>query len=546
MRGDFPRFSRRSFLKLAGANLAAVALRVPVDESFWQADTWPALALEDLPPTVRAILEKVPQTRLEQDGYLTLTGPDDQALGRVPQARTLWNLERSKPGDRLYNGVPWGIVIHWYGDKENFDRSVEGYLRGFNSMRWADDYLTRTSAHFLVGADVPTNHSPRLEDKSISILQTQRPAEDGWPFLASHLQPLDHLAHKERRQYFVRALYQLRYNEPQLHTLLQDFFDGPRLDPNLCTIAIEVCGYDFEHPQHYPPEQQIANLVSVVWSLMKRYNIEAANILGHHEIQLGKADPGKKFIELVRFLIGVKALLENDLQIKHLVFGQFLDANGGPEGAVRRYFRFVRDYLILVGRQKEVYEWEAACNYWLTCERFANNKISVARGFQTPIAELQYSNTHNFLDPENHEGIDLWIRGVENRLNKTVSSEAHLVADGVCLFTGEIDRCNPGQSAIFSHYQPDGAQILTVFGNLSELGSLRAGESYPAGTRVGLIESTRTRWNPSLHFAVAFGATWDTDLRAQPYIPINAGTNWILSRYLDPLDYLQRQLRHPA
>jgi hypothetical protein len=159
---------------------------------------------------------------------------------------------------------------------------------------------------------------------------------------------------------------------------------------------------------------------------------------------------------------------------------------------------------------------------------------------------MQYSHTLQFLDPENHEGMDLLIRGAENRYNKTAISEARLVADGVCLYIGEIDRCNPGQSVIFSHCQPDGAQVLTVFGNLSELGNLRVGESYPAGARVGLIESTRIRWNPSLHFAVAFGATWDTDLGTQAYIPINAGTNWILSRYLDPLDYLQRQLRHPV
>jgi hypothetical protein len=544
MPGTISGISRRSFLKLAGANLAAAALRLPDDKKLWHAQAWPALVLEDLPPTVRGILEKVPRARLEEDGYMMLTGPGDQALGRIPQARTQWNVDRNKPGDRLYRNVPWGIVVHWYGDKENFDRSVKGYLRGFNSLRWADETLTNTSAHFLVGSDVPTNHSPRLDDKSISILQTQQPDTDGWPFLASHLQPLDHVGHRERRQYFVRALYQLRYNEPQLDTLLQDFFDGPRLDPNLCTIAIEVCGYDFENPQHYPPEQQIANLVSVVWSLMKRYNIEAVNILGHHEIQLGKADPGKKFIALVRYLIGVKALLEQDTQMNYLVFGQFLNLESGPEGAVHRYFRFVRDYLILVGKQREVYEWEAAGNYWLTYGRLASNKISVARSFQTPFAELQFSNKHDFLHPENHEGVDLLIRGAENRYNKTVTAQANLVADGVCLYTGNIDRCNPGLSAIFSHYQPDGAQILTVYGNLSVLDSLQAGETYPEGTRVGLIESTRTRWNPSLHFAVAYGATWDTDLKAQAYIPINAGTNWILSRYLDPLDFLQRQLRH--
>jgi hypothetical protein len=206
---------------------------------------------------------------------------------------------------------------------------------------------------------------------------------------------------------------------------------------------------------------------------------------------------------LLRYLIGVKAVLEKDIHMKHLVFGQFLDSDGGPEGAVRRYFRFVRDYLILIGRQKEVYEWEAAGNYWLTYGRFNGGNISVARSFITPFSSF-VQDKHDFLHPENHEGIDLFIRGTENRFSKTAVMEARLVANGVCLFTGNIDRCYPGQGAIFSHFQPDGAQILTVFSNLSELSRLQVGESYPAGTRLGLIESTRTRWNPSLHFA-AYG-----------------------------------------
>ncbi len=535
--GDSRRLSRRSFLKFVAANLAAASLRIPGDDEFWHPEIWPVMEFDDLPPAAKRILEIVPQTHINQEGYLILSEKGGQPLGQVPLARTRWNLERTQPVDRLHGNVPWGIVLHWYGDKENFTPTVAGYLRGFDSLRWVTNYLTRTSAHFLVGANAPSDKPARPQDP-IAILQTQAPDADGWPFLASHLQPLDHQAHRERRQYFVRALYQLGYREPRLHSILQDYFDGPRVDPNLNTIAIEICGYDFEHPEHAPSDEQIANVISVIWSTMKRYRIQAVNILGHHEIQLGKADPGKKFLALIRYLIGLKALVENDMTMKRLVFGRFLDQDGEPEQAVRRYFSFVRDYLVLVATQKEVYEWEKASNYWIAFDRFAEGKIRIARTFRRPLDELQLSQALNFLKPENHEGIDLLIRGADNRYNKTVTSDAYLVADGICLFIGENDRCSPGQSAIFSHIQPDGAQILSVYGNLNELTSLRAGESYPLGYRVGTIQSSRFRWNPSLHFAVAFGATWDTDLKIQASIPINAGTSWIQARYLNPLEYL--------
>ncbi len=48
-----------------------------------------------------------------------------------------------------------GIVLHWYGDDLGFDQTVEGYLRGFNVAAQADNYLTRTSAHFLIGRVSP-------------------------------------------------------------------------------------------------------------------------------------------------------------------------------------------------------------------------------------------------------------------------------------------------------------------------------------------------------------------------------------------------------
>ena len=109
------------------------------------------------------------------------------------------------------------------------------------------------------------------------------------------------------------------------------------------TIAIEIAGHSFDHPQFLPSDQKIANVIALVWALMKRYRIPATHILGHNEITLGKPDPGKKFLALIRYLIGVRALVEADIDSKHLVFGNFLGQEGDPELAVSRYFKFIRD-----------------------------------------------------------------------------------------------------------------------------------------------------------------------------------------------------------
>ena len=38
----------------------------------------------------------------------------------------------------------------------------------------------------------------------------------------------------------------------------------------------------------------------------------------------------------------------------------------------------------------------------------------------------------------------------------------------------------------------------------------------------------------TLHFAVAYGAAWETDLNRHPFPLLNAGSTWIRARYMDP------------
>jgi len=535
---DAASINRRAFLKYMAANLAAFTFPFELPEGSVRANDWPIIELDDLPETIRDMMIRMPSARVDTQGYLRLYRKDGRLAGRVPLARTLWNIERDKIYDRLYTHVPWGIVLHWFGDREDFDGSLAAYLRGFNSLREADGYQYRTSAHFLVGA-APSMAGADAEGEPIGIMQMQTPDKDGTPFVASHLKSLDIQGHQERKQYFVRALYQLGYANPRVHSLLQDFFDGPYLDPNMRTIAIEITGYDFENPAHMPDEQQVANVVGLVWAIMKRYGIPASNLLGHHEIQLGKADPGKKFMSLIRYLLGVKALLEAEESMKGLVFGQFLTPGGDPAQAVRDYFHFVRDYFLLVGTPRKVYEWESLTKFWGLEAKLGGLKSASGQGNKLllPLLGSFSADGHRFLDPENHEGVDLYAEGVREKAG--ASATIHLAAHGDCLYTGLMEGCRQGQMAIFRHRPLDGAEMLTVYGHLNGLGEVRVGRSYPQGYPLGVIEKDSRHPNPYLHYAVAYGATWNTDLSTQPRVPLNAGASWIQDRYLDPSEYLQ-------
>jgi hypothetical protein len=304
------------------------------------------------------------------------------------------------------------------------------------------------------------------------------------------------------------------------------------------TLAIEITGYDFENPAHAPGDQQVANVLGLVWALMRRYNIPASGLLGHHEIQLGKADPGKKFMSLIRYLLGVKALLEPDDLMKELVFGQYLTPGADPAHAVQEYFQFVRDYFVMVSTPRKVYEWESQTKYWGLDAKLRGLKHVASRGNQwlPPMLGSFARDGSSFLDPENHEGIDLYSDLV--RRGDGSSTTIHLSAQGECLYTGMMEGCRLGQMAIFRHRPLDGAELLTVYGHLNGLGELKVGRSYLPGYALGAIEKGTGHLNPFLHYAVAYGATWNTDLARHPRVPLNAGASWIRDRYLDPSEYL--------
>ena len=485
-----------------------------------------------LPARQRAILGRLPALEVDRQGNM-LHRPASGRAAPLEVAQTQWNREHANDWDRLESGHPWALVLHWYGDSPGFEQSTAAYLRGFDGLRMVSGYETRTSAHCLVGP-------ARQEDAQggISILQTQVPHADGTPLVASHLQGLDYASHAAREQYFVRALYQLSYLEPTVHSILQDWFDGPRVDPNMRSLAVELCGRDFDLAASYPPDQQIANALAVSEALMRRYQIPGSNLLGHLEIQTSKPDPGKKFMALMRCLLGALALTTNDVTLKELLFARHLGTHNDPWRAVRTYFQFGRDYLLLTGRPVQVYEWEAESGYWLLADRLSgavHTPLPAAAHFLPPLPGAQPVVGAVFTNPHNHAGVDFYLPA--SRAGE--SMPVVLTAPGQCLHTAQVRNHHPGSyQAIFRHRQADGAEVLSLYANLSSLAPLQLGPLYPAGQPVGelRVDAARTF---ILHFGLAYGATWETDLHNNADIPLNASVTWIRQRFIDPLPYLE-------
>jgi hypothetical protein len=237
----------------------------------------------------------------------------------------------------------------------------------------------------------------------------------------------------------------------------------------------------------------------------------------------------------------VKALTNNDLIMKLLVFGQHLKKDGDTMAAVQRYFNLVRDYHVLTAKPVEVYQWEARSQYWPITRTVIPSlaKLENARGFLAPIAGEMVKNGYDFLVPGSHEGIDLHHPILRGASYPEQPADIHLIAPGECLYVGQASDCHDGKMMIFRHQQADGAEVLSVYGHLSELMDLTPGNVYPVQTLIGVVDNQNMDCGRFLHFAIAYGATWDLNLQVDPTVPQGAGPTYIRERYLEPMAFLR-------
>jgi len=109
-----------------------------------------------------------------------------------------------------------------------------------------------------------------------------------------------------------------------------------------------------------------------------------------------------------------------------------------------------------------------------------------------------------------------------------------------CIVKAPIDftGCCGGLTAIFRHRQRSGSQVLTIYSHLDSINQLKVGDYYPITYPLGEIRQDLDHSDPFLHFAMAYGGTWNTDLMERPAIPLNVGASWIRDRYQHPFNLM--------
>ena len=68
----------------------------------------------------------------------------------------------------------------------------------------------------------------------------------------------------------------------------------------------------------------------------------------------------------------------------------------------------------------------------------------------------------------------------------------------------------------------------------------KVGKTYSAGHRLGSVGGMQDGTHSFLHFATAYGATWDTHLHHNPNVPLSANAKWIQRHFIHPEDFLNQ------
>jgi hypothetical protein len=231
--------------------------------------------------------------------------------------------------------------------------------------------------------------------------------------------------------------------------------------------------------------------------------------------------------------------------MKVLAFAQYVDHSGDLEKAVQKYFDINQKYLALTSVPKRVFEWELASAYWLFYDHLFGTGVNrFVSDLCMPYQGDRTNTGSSYLHPHNHEGIDL-STGIDSKgFSRELTTPVSLIADGVCLFQGLIQGTCRGKTSIFSHFLPSGAKILSIYSHLDELYDCEVGKRYPVNTLLGASVRSKAHLANYLHFALAYGSSWETFLANRTDIPLNVGETWIGDRFPNPLGFLN-DLKNP-
>lgn len=341
-----PAIARRDFFKLLGSGAFSLALS-PILSSPGQSLPTALVRIDDLPvpDPIQSILSSLVPLRVDRAGYLNLMLQvrGTTVPGRVEILPTKWNLEHDSIAYRMRTDQRMAIVLHWDGAPTGNQRSIEQLVRGLNdSVHFVTRERMSNSAHFGVGgASVAVGRSDPTS--VLGIAQLQYPWHDGTPLIASHL---NWRVGKPDMRHDTPAQCLAVMRSLGLDTALRSVYEGVWLDPNYRTLAIEITGrrFDENFPRGLPPTQVTANLLSLLLALSAHHSIGPWDVVGHQELQYDKPDPGKLYVGLVRYLLGILAFANPSTRLSELAFGTKSSSHDRTRLA-RRYFAALAEYV---------------------------------------------------------------------------------------------------------------------------------------------------------------------------------------------------------
>jgi len=519
-----------AFLSLVPTLALIVQLWVPFlphfgTEEVSEENAWQRIVLEDLPPhlqTMREIMEAVPSTRIDNNGYLMLRDKT-ASYKQVPlviEGEPDWSV-RELLTDQYGKQTQWAVVLQRAINQESNDAYLD--------------------AHFTVNAE--------------GFFQTKEPGAEKTPLVIWNLRQIDWDYYARNGQPYVRSAYSIsrNYSYSGFDSVLVALHEV-KIGIHRRAIVIKVDERLEDGSSQELSNDLTANLLSLLWAL-RTYGIGPWEILDSLEIYGPNGDHtrylGIQTATKLRYYLGVLALVRGSEEDKELYFGPFMEEGSNREKAVENYFTALRQYLMMLNTPQEIQRWDSATGYWLLHDMLfeTGELLPVADHFVYPIpVEIKTPGGYQHLEEEfDEEGgkRGTFHIGEDFNIGSGNQDKGHpfsAIGAGQVIYTGYVYN-RMGNLIVIRHRLPDGSQIYSRYAHLEDT-YVEMGQMVSPLEIIGTIGRSGREDDPDfyahLHVDLSYEETYERFLATDPGYYFN--TNWeAVDRYfLDLLEFLEQ------
>jgi hypothetical protein len=263
------------------------------------------------------------------------------------------NIELARNNPYFKCDYPNSIVFHSF---DATDYILDTYMPNRTAQEYVEQgFANNTSARFLIG------------NEKFDIVQCEINTPDGFFVPSAHCVEVDRI--NKNKNHYLQTLLNMCYKFDKDKTLSEMnmfYTNGHSSSPNCSSIGIEITGCDFD--KEFPTDNKIANALSLTIALVKKYHISPAfGFFGHKELDMHKNDPGKRLVYLMKLLIGIYSLFNNDVYLKNIVFKGFEN--------YKEYFDFITEYFITTSDLQEANDYLNKIKYYSFVNKLSTSEF---------------------------------------------------------------------------------------------------------------------------------------------------------------------------